>query len=1026
MQEELLQFKLQKVWILVDLPKGKRPIGVKWIFKNKTDERGIVIRNKARLVAQGYTQEEGIDYDDVFAPVARIEAIRLFLAYASFMGFMVYQMDVKSAFLYGTIEEEVYVCQPPGFEDPDFPDKVYKVVKALYGLHQAPRAWYETLAKYLLDNGFHRGRIDQTLFIKKQQGDIFLVQVYVDDIIFGSTKKELCTEFEKLINDKFQMSSMGELTFFLGLQVQQKENGIFISQDKYVAEILRKFNYSDVKTASTPVDLEKPLVKDGDADDVDYVHVPFQVTPKTSHLLAVKRIFRYLKGKPTLGLWYSRDSPFELVAYTDSDYTGATQDRKSTTGGCQFLGNMLISWQCKKQTVVATSTTEAEYVAAASCCRQVLWIQNQLLDYGYNFMNTIIHIDNNSTICIIENPVHHSKTKHIEIRHHFIRDSYEKRLIEMVKIHTDNNVADLLTKAFDVSRFNFLVASIGKRGRDTKIPQSGGPPIKVGDEAVHKELGDRMERAATTASSFEAEQDSGSGPSDKHNMVAYLQKSKGSEGFHQIIDFLNASHIQYALTENPTIYVSFLKQFWRTATASTSANGEVELTATIDGQEKTITEASLRRHLKLEDHGGIPALPNSEIFEHLALMGYETDSDKLTFQKGHFSPQWRYLQPHTRTYAAHSLTNKVFSNMKRVSRDYSRVDIPLFPTMITTPETSPSRIISSPSLSPQHTPRKEQSMKLLEDIGSGEKAASDVSKCLLVVILLREPEPEKKTKKQLQQERLGHEEALRQLHEEINKAGQERVVAKDDQAHVIDWSDPANQGGYKMSYFKGMTYEKIRPIFEKVWDQNHTFIPKDSKIEKKVMKRSRFDLQESSKKVGGIMKKTLPRKRAGGKDSEESVKRQKIEDDTEEEELKAYLDIVPGDDIAVEVESLATKYPLVDWKTYILTGNFMYYQIIRADGSFKNYKIFSEMLDDFDRQDVIDLHRLVEERYRTTSPGGYDLLLWGDLKTLFEPNKEHEIWKNQQNYNLISWRLFDSCGVHVLLMDNGIAIYMMT
>ncbi|GKD36977.1 putative ribonuclease H-like domain-containing protein, partial [Tanacetum coccineum] len=452
MQEELLQFKLQQVWILVDFPTGKRAIGTKWGFKNKKDERGIVIRNKARLVAQGHRQEEGIDNEEVFAPVARIKAIRLFLAYASFMGFLVYQMDVKSAFLYGTIEEEVYVTQPPGFKDPDHPDKVYKVVKALYGLHQAPRAWYETLANYLLGNGFKRGKIDQTLFIKKQKGDILLVQVYVDDIIFGSTNKELCTRFEKLMKDKFQMSSIGELTFFLGLQVQQKEDGIFISQDKYVAEILKKFNYTDVKSASTPVDLEKPLVKDGDADDVD-VHIyrsmirslmylttsrpdimfvvcvcaRFQVTPKTSHLLAAKRIFRYLKGKPTLGLWYSRDSPFELVAYTDSDYARATQDRKSTTRGCQFLGNSLISWQCKKQTMVATSITEAEYVAAASCY--------------------------------------------------------------------------LLTKGFDAGRHV-------KRGRDTKIPQSSGPPVKVGDEAVHKELGDRMEMAATTASSLEAEQDS--------------------------------------------------------------------------------------------------------------------------------------------------------------------------------------------------------------------------------------------------------------------------------------------------------------------------------------------------------------------------------------------------------------------------------------------------------------------------------------------------------------------------------------
>ncbi|GJT26061.1 putative ribonuclease H-like domain-containing protein, partial [Tanacetum coccineum] len=402
MQEELLQFKLQNVWVLVDLPKGHRAIGTKWVYRNKKDERGIVIRNKARLVAQGHTQEEGIDYDEVFAPVARIEAIRIFLAYASYMGFTVYQMDVKSAFLYGQIEEEVYVCQPPGFEDPDHPDKVYKVVKALYGLHQAPRAC--------------------------QKGHILLVQIYVDDIIFGSTKKELCDEFEKLMKDKFQMSSMGELTFFLGC-------------------------------LKVPQYLEKPLVKDADADDVDehlyrsmigslmYLTASrpdimfavcacarFQVSPKTSHLLAVKRIFRYLKGKPSLGLWYSKDSPLELV----------------------ILGNAR-----QNIMIVATSTTEAEYVAAASCYGQVLWIQNQLLDYGYNFEHRLFYIDNTSTICIIENPVQHSKTKHIEIRHHFIRDCNTKKLIQMAKIDTQLNVADLLTKGFDAGRFQYLVSSIG-------------------------------------------------------------------------------------------------------------------------------------------------------------------------------------------------------------------------------------------------------------------------------------------------------------------------------------------------------------------------------------------------------------------------------------------------------------------------------------------------------------------------------------------------------------------------------------
>ncbi|GKD99966.1 putative ribonuclease H-like domain-containing protein [Tanacetum coccineum] len=486
MQEELLQFKLQKVLILVDLPFGKKAIGTKWVFRNKRDERSIVVKNKARLVAQGFRQEEGIDYDEVFAPVARIEAIRLFLAFASFMGFPVYQMDVKSAFLYGTIKEEVYVYQPSGVVDPAHPNKVYKVIKALYGLHQAPRAWCETLSSFLLKNDFKRGTIEKTLFIKKNKSDIMLVQVYVDDIIFGFTTQSMCTEFEDCMHKRFQMSSMGELTFFLGLQVKQQPDGIFISQDKYVADILKKFDFCSIKKATTPIASNKPLVKDEDGVDVD-VHIyrymigslmyltasrpdimfavcacaRFQVTPKASHLNAVKRIFRYLKHQPKLGLWYPRDSPFELEAFLDSDYGGASLDRKSTTSGCQFLGRRLISWQCKKQTIVANSTTEAEYVTVANCCGQVLWIQNQMIDYGFNFMNTKIHIDNESTICIVKNPVYHSRTKHIEIRHHFLRDCYEKRLIDVIKIHTDANVVDLLTKGFNFTRFNFWVVNIG-------------------------------------------------------------------------------------------------------------------------------------------------------------------------------------------------------------------------------------------------------------------------------------------------------------------------------------------------------------------------------------------------------------------------------------------------------------------------------------------------------------------------------------------------------------------------------------
>ncbi|GJS61889.1 putative ribonuclease H-like domain-containing protein [Tanacetum coccineum] len=476
MQEEFLQFKLQKVWVLVDLPYGKKVTGTKLVFRNKRDEKSIVVKNKARLVAQGFRQEEGIDYDEVFAPVARIEAIRLFLAFASYMGFTVYQMDVKSAFLYGTIEEEV------------------------------------------------RGTIDKTLFIKKKKSDIMLVQVYVDDIIFGSTKKSMCTEFEECMHKRFQMSSMGELTFFLGLQVKQQSDGIFISQDKSMIDSLMYL------TASRP-----------DIMFAVCACARFQVTLKASHLNAVKRIF--------------------------SDYGGASLDRKSTTGGCQFLGRRLISWQCKKKTIVANSTTEAEYVAVANCYGQVLWIHNQIMDYGFNFINTKIHIDNESTISVIKNPIAHSRTKHIEIRFHFIRDCYKKRLIEVIKIHTDHNVADLLTKGFDVTRFNFLVYS------------------------------------------------------DKHNMVVFLKKPNESVGFTEVVDFLKGTSLRYALTHNPTIYDSLVKQFWQTVTVRTLANGTPQLVASIDSKEYTITEAYVRSKLQLADATGIHNLSDAEIYAGLATLG---------------------------------------------------------------------------------------------------------------------------------------------------------------------------------------------------------------------------------------------------------------------------------------------------------------------------------------------------------------------------------------------------------------------
>ncbi|KAD2393974.1 hypothetical protein E3N88_40951 [Mikania micrantha] len=384
MQEELLQFQRQGVWKTCRLSKGKYAIGTKWVFRNKKDDKGVVIKNKARLVVQGYTQEEGIDYDEVFAPVARIEAIRIFLAFAAAKDFKVFQMDVKSAFLYGKIDEEVYVCQPPGFEDPKFPDHVCKLDKGLYGLRQAPRKWYETLSSFLLANNFKRGTIDKTLFFKKSDQHIMLVQIYVDDIIFGSTNESLCKDFESLMKSKFEMISMGELTFFLGLQVKQTPTGIFISQSKYVKDILERFKLSDCKALGTPMSKTTSLSPDLEGEDVDQhqyramigslmyltasrpdimfatcVCARFQANPIVSHMLAVKRIFRYLKGASSLGLWYPRNEDFQFMAYTDNDYGGCNISKKSTSGGCQFLGSRIMSWQCKKQSCVSTSTAEA-------------------------------------------------------------------------------------------------------------------------------------------------------------------------------------------------------------------------------------------------------------------------------------------------------------------------------------------------------------------------------------------------------------------------------------------------------------------------------------------------------------------------------------------------------------------------------------------------------------------------------------------------------------------------------------------
>nr|GEU30699.1 retrovirus-related Pol polyprotein from transposon TNT 1-94 [Tanacetum cinerariifolium] len=428
------------VWELVPSPDGIKPLTLKWLFKNKHDEENTVIRNKTRLVVRGYRQEEGIDFEESFAPVAHMEAIRIFLAYAAHKGFTVYQMDVKTAFLHGSLKEDVYVCQPEGFINANHPSHVYKLKKALYELKQASRAWYDELSTFLLQNGFSKGTIDPTLFTKRFDDDILVVQVYVDDIIVGSTDPRYATLFSDLMKSRFEMSMMEEMTFFLSLQVNQSPSGIFINQSNYVNEILKKYGLNACDIVGTPMDIKDKLDLDQIRTSVDatkyrsmigalmylmssrpdIIHVTcvcarYQAYPTEKHLKEVKSIFCYLRGTIKMGLWYTKDSGLELTGLSDADYAGCKDTFKSTSGGAHFLGKKLVYWSSKKQDCTSMSPAKLEYVSLSACCAQVLWMRTQLTDYGYHFDKIPIYYDSKSAIAISYNPVQHSKMKHIAV-----------------------------------------------------------------------------------------------------------------------------------------------------------------------------------------------------------------------------------------------------------------------------------------------------------------------------------------------------------------------------------------------------------------------------------------------------------------------------------------------------------------------------------------------------------------------------------------------------------------------------------
>ncbi|GJU47858.1 retrovirus-related pol polyprotein from transposon TNT 1-94 [Tanacetum coccineum] len=396
-------------------------IKLKWIYKVKTYEFGGVLKNKARLVAQGFRQEEGINFEESFASVTRIETIYIFIANAANKNMTIFQMDVKTVFLNGKLKEEVYVSQPEEFVDQDNPSHVYKLKNALYGLKQAPRVWYDMLSRFLISQHFSEGAVDPTLFTRKAGNDLLLVQIYVDDIIFASTNTSMCNEFANLMTTKFKMSMMGQIDSVDTPMVEKNNLDEDLQGTPVDATLYRGIIGSFMYLTSSRPDLIYAVC----------LCARYQEKPTVKHLHAVKRIFRYLKGTINMGLWYSKDTNMSLTAYSDADHAGCQDTRRSTSGSAKFLGDKLVSWSSKKQKSIAISSIEIP-----------------------------LYCDNKSVIALCYNNVQHSRAKHIDVRYHFIKEQVENGIVELYFVRNEYQLADIFTKPLPRERFNFLIEKL--------------------------------------------------------------------------------------------------------------------------------------------------------------------------------------------------------------------------------------------------------------------------------------------------------------------------------------------------------------------------------------------------------------------------------------------------------------------------------------------------------------------------------------------------------------------------------------
>nr|GEW37377.1 putative ribonuclease H-like domain-containing protein [Tanacetum cinerariifolium] len=857
----------------VDLPKHKRAIGSKWVFKNKKDKRGIVIRNKARLVTQGHTQEEGIDYDEVFAPVARIEAIRLFLPHASFMGFMVYQMDVKSAFLYGTIEEKVYVCQPLGFKDPYFPDKVYKVVKALYELHQ-------------------------------------------------------------------------------GLQVKQKDDGIFISQDKYVVEILRKFGFTDVKSASIPIETEKPLLKDPDGEDVD-VH-----------------IYRYLKGKPHLGLWYPKAFPFNLVAYSNSDYDRASLDRKSTTGGCQFLG--VNTPRCEKDSLELMELIVFMFWATASIKQASDVVKLQaLIDGKKELTDFCTSLQRQQSELVSKFAAQALEITELKARVKFLED----RQGEGIKLSGDD-------------------API--KGRRLDEEEVATERVSSNTEEI------RLDEGEVAAERFQFDEKDGIG--------------------------VTAGDLKLLL-----LCIFLLLNFGLRLLSRRLMT--VQLRALIDGKKVVVTEDVIQRDLYLDDADGVECLPNEEIFAELAhnLTSQNTKYTSLALTQKVFAIMRRVGKGFSGVETPLFASMLVQPQPQAVEED--KVKVPTAPAL-PSPKTTPSPPPHDPTPSPYDSTIPllktlmeacaSLSYKVVELEQDKHTQALEILKLKKRVKKLEKKRRSKHSRfKRLRKVGTSHrvgsstntivgaqEDASKQEEiEAINADEDITLVDVETQKEVADmdaelqgritqedvstveptvFDDEENMAGYKMEHFRGMNYDKVRPIFEREYKKVQTLFKPNKDVEEPKKKRVVEEtlLQYSFKKLKVV-------EVTGSQSTQETPSNDPK--GINEEDVQNMLEIVPVSKF--KVEALQDKYPIIDWeihseeKDYPLSNG-----VITLMLSAKlQVEEESEMARDLVIKIFMDANKPKSKSLDTSSKGmNYDKVRpifereYKKVQTLFKPNKDVE------------------------------------